>query len=58
MDVNSQIGFALRRVAYFFRPRGEAEPATPLGSRLVKRMVLGHTGPAGEVAEWLKAAVC
>jgi hypothetical protein len=26
--------------------------------RLVKVKVLGHTGPAGEVAEWLKAAVC
>jgi hypothetical protein len=27
-------------------------------SRLVKDKVLGHTGAAGEVAEWLKAAVC
>jgi hypothetical protein len=26
--------------------------------RLVKDVVLGHTGRAGEVAEWLKAAVC
>jgi hypothetical protein len=27
-------------------------------ARLVKVMALGHTGRAGEVAEWLKAAVC
>ena len=27
-------------------------------ARLVKAMVVGHTGPDGEVAEWLKAAVC
>ena len=25
---------------------------------LVKAMALGHIGAAGEVAEWLKAAVC
>jgi hypothetical protein len=29
-----------------------------LHPRLVKLMVVGHIGHAGEVAEWLKAAVC
>jgi hypothetical protein len=28
------------------------------GARLVKVKVLGHTGPTGQMAEWLKAAVC
>jgi hypothetical protein len=30
----------------------------PVLARLVKVLALGHTGRAGEVAEWLKAAVC
>jgi hypothetical protein len=42
-----------RRAALPIADFGASAPA-----RLVKARTLGHTGRAGEVAEWLKAAVC
>jgi hypothetical protein len=40
------------------RCKGGCDTLARPAPRLVKVMVLGHTGRTGEVAEWLKAAVC